>query len=214
MSEQYIHFKADGTAFVSGTKEVQDGDIAVLSYEDGMKVVVRAALPSGVKRCSTVTVSDMHEGECKSIVNLEKAGQGAKIVACERKVDVKKKAVTQSDRSMGEEEVPLEVIPDEDGGTPAALWVSGMKNVPAAMPTGKVAFLIMQAEWYEMIESGRKDAEHRKQCKKYKAMFVDHKPVAVKLQYGFTPRQMIWQVLDVEDHAVDGIDIILGKRIQ
>ena len=214
MSDQYIHCRGDGTAFVSGVMEAQNGDIAVLSYEDGMRVVLRAELPSGVKRCTTVTVGDMPEGACKSIVNLEKAGQGAKIVGCERKASVKKKALTTDDLSADEEEMPLEVIPDNDGGTPAALWVSGMKNVPSALPSGKIAFLIMQAEWYEMIESGEKNVEYRKQCKKYKSMFVDHRPVAVKLQYGFTSRQMIWQVIDVEDCGADGIDIYLGKRIR
>ena len=194
--------------------EAQNGDIAVLSYEDGMKVVFRAELSSGIKRCTTVTVGDMHEGKCKSIVNLEKAGQGAKIIGCERNVAVKKKALTNDVMPTGEEEMPLEVIPDEDGGTPAALWVSGMKNVPSALPSGKIAFLIMQAEWYEMIESGEKNVEYRKQCKKYKSMFVDHKPVAVKLQYGFTPRQMIWQVINVEDCGANGIEIYLGKRIR
>lgn len=213
MSELYMHCRGDGTAFVSEEADAHDGDVAVLSYEDGMKVVLRAELPSGVKRCTTVTVGDVHEGDCKSIVNLEKAGQGAKIVGCERKLAVRKKTLTNDDMSESEYEMPLEVIPDEDGGTPAALWVSGMKNVPSALPSGKIAFLIMQAEWYEMIESGEKNVEYRKQCKKYKSMFVDHKPVAVKLQYGFTPRQMIWQVIDVEDCGDDGIDIYLGKRI-
>ena len=214
MSDQYIHCRGDGTAFVSVEADAQDGDVAVLSYEDGMKVVFRAELSSGIKRCTTVTVGDMHEGKCKSIVNLEKAGQGAKIVGCERKVAVKKKASTNGSMPADEGEIPLEEIPDEDGGTPAALWVSGMKNVPSALPSGKIAFLIMQAEWYEMIESGEKDVEYRKQCKKYKSMFVDHKPVAVKLQYGFTPRQMIWQVIDVEDCGANGIEIYLGKRIR
>ena len=214
MNEWYIHCKDDGTALISGDAEGQAGDVAVLPYEAGMTIIVRAILPSGVKRCATVTVCDMQEGESKSLVNMEKAGHGAKIVSCERKVEPKKKAVTAVAPADGPEEPPTNVVPDEDGGTPAELWVSGMKNVPSALPSGKIAFLIMQAEYYDMIECGEKNVEYRKQCKKYKSMFVDHKPVAVKLQYGFTPRQMIWQVFDVKDCGTDGIEIYLGKRIQ
>ena len=214
MNESYIHCLEDGSARVSGEAEMQVGDIAVLPYEVGMKIIVRAILPNGVKRCATVTVCDMQDGESKSLVNMEKAGKGAKIVSCERKTEPKKKApVNVVAPPNGQDDPPADIIPDEDGGTPAALWVSGMKNVPSALPSGRIAFLIMQAEWYEMIESGEKGVEHRKQCKKYKSMFVDHRPVAVKLQYGFTPRQMIWQVVDVEDCGADGIDIYLGKRI-
>lgn len=213
MNECYIHCKDDGTALVSSVSDAQTGDVAVLPYETGMKIVVRAILPSGVKRCATVTVCDMQERESKTIVNLERAGHGAKVVSCERKVEPKKKTANVVAPADGPEEPPANIVPDEGGGTPAELWVSGMKNVPSALPGGRVAFLIMQAEWYEMIERGEKNVEYRKQCKKYKSMFVDHKPVAVKLQYGFTPRQMIWQIIDVVDSDEDGIEIYLGKRI-
>ena len=213
MSGMYLHCTSSGIASISEIGEEQAGDVAVLPYEAGMTIIVRAILPSGVKRCTTVTVCDMQEGESKSLVNMEKAGQGAKIVSCERKVEPKKKAANVVAPADGPEEPPANIVPDEDGGTPAELWVSGMKNVPSALPSGKIAFLIMQAEYYDMIECGEKNVEYRKQCKKYKSMFVDHKPVAVKLQYGFTPRQMIWQVVDVKDCGTDGIEIYLGKRI-
>lgn len=211
MSGKYLHCKADGTACLSNANAESNGDVAVLPYETGMKVVVRVSLSSGAKRCAAVTVGEMQDGECRAIADMETAGEGARIVACELKPVTKQKAAP---KAVPVDDVLPDVEPDNDGGTPAALWVSGMKNVPSALPSGRIAFLIMQAEWYELIESGEKNVEYRKQCKKYKSMFVDHKPVAVKLQYGFTPRQMIWQVLDVEDHASDGIDILLGKRIQ
>lgn len=211
MSGKYLHCKADGTACLSNASAELNGDVAVLPYETGMKVVVRVSLSSGTKRCAAVTVGEMQDGECRAIANMEKAGEGARVVSCELKPVTKQKAVP---KEVPVDEVLPDVEPDEDGGTPAALWVSGMKNVPSALPSGRIAFLIMQAEWYEMIESGEKNVESRKQCKKYKSMFIDHHPVAVRLQYGFTPRQMIWQIAGVEDYGDDGIDILLGKRIQ
>jgi len=100
-----------------------------------------------------------------------------------------------------------------DGSTPAELWESGIKDVPSALPTGGIAFLVMQKYWYEEIECGEKSVEHRKQCEKYRKMFLEHHPVAVRLQCGYTDRQMIWQIAEVDDCGKDGIDIHLGKRI-
>ena len=43
-------------------------------------------------------------------------------------------------------------------------------------------------------------------------MFRNKKPVAVRLAYGYTTRQMTWEVVGVEEN--DGIfEIELGKRL-
>ena len=57
MSGKYLHCKADGTACLSLAGEKTANDVAVLPYEDGMRIIVRAELPNGVKRCTTVKVS-------------------------------------------------------------------------------------------------------------------------------------------------------------
>ena len=78
----FLHCAADGSAKVLDADAALSDDVAVLPYEDGMKVVVRAALANGVKRCATVTVAGMTEGETRWIVNLAVAGKGAKVVSC------------------------------------------------------------------------------------------------------------------------------------
>ena len=214
----YLHCVADGTAYVNGNGVAVDGDVAVLPYEDGMKVIVRAELASGVKCCTTATVEGLVEGEARAIVDLKEAGDGAKVVSCVEKGGLEKLSPRIPDKDIGPDESEAteleEVHFEADGSTPAELWVSGVKNVPAALPTGGVAILVMEQCWYEEIECGAKDVEHRKQCPKYRKMFIDQHPVAVKLQCGYTDRHMIWQVLGAEDCGEEGIFVHLGKRFE
>ncbi len=191
----------------------------MLPYEDGMNLIVRAELPNGVRCCTTAKVEGLAEGEVKAVVDLAAAGEGARVVSCAAKGGLMGggcRGATRDPAGHGSARrlAPPTVAPQsDDGGTPAELWVSGIKGVPSALPTGGIAFLVMQKYWYEKIECGEKSVEHRKQCKKYREMFIDHHPVAVKLQCGYTNRQMIWQIEEVEDCGEAGIDISLGKRI-
>lgn len=73
---RFLHCAADGSAKVLDDGAVLSDDVAVLPYEDGMKVVVRAALANGVKRCATATVAGMASGETRPIANLAAAGKG------------------------------------------------------------------------------------------------------------------------------------------
>ena len=225
MSGKYLHCKADGKACLSLAGEKTVDDVAVMPYEDGMRVIVRAELPNGVKRCTTVEVSGMADGAANPIVDLAGAGDGAKIVSCVAKGGLLSGRPRLQNASQADEDSDLDGadIPDEegsanaeyddDGGTPAELWVSGVKNAPSALPDGNIPFLPMQKQWYEAIECGDKRVEYRKQCPKYRKWFIEQHPVAVKLQVGYTKRQMIWEVVGAEDCGADGINIYLGKRI-
>lgn len=46
-----------------------------MPYEDGMAVIVRAELPNGVKKCTTVKVAGMEDGAERFIVDLMTAGK-------------------------------------------------------------------------------------------------------------------------------------------
>ena len=230
MREKFLHCLEDGTAYVSGDggrgatalpgagrarSPSAPQEVAVLPYEDGMNLIVRAELPNGVRCCTTAKVEGLAEGEVKAVVDLAAAGESARVVSCAAKGGLmggggaRSPSAPDGDGGARSPSAPQ----SDDGGTPAELWVSGIKGVPSALPTGGIAFLVMQKYWYEEIECGVKDVEHRKQCKKYREMFIDHHPVAVKLQCGYTNRQMIWQIEEVEDCGEAGIDISLGKRI-
>ena len=230
MREKFLHCLEDGTAYVSGDggrwatalpgagrarSPSAPHEVAVLPYEDGMNLIVRAELPKGVRCCTTAKVEGLAEGEVKAVVDLAAAGEGARVVSCAAKGGLMGGGRARSPSGPdGDGRARSPSAPQsDDGGTPAELWVSGIKGVPSALPTGGIAFLIMQKYWYEEIECGAKSVEHRKQCKKYREMFIDHHPVAVKLQCGYTNRQMIWQIEEVEDCGEAGIDISLGKRI-
>ena len=231
----FLHCLADGTAYVSedgahaATAPGTPHEVAALPYEDGMELIVRAELANGVRCCTTAKVEGLAEGQVKAIVDLEAAGEGAMVVSCAPKGGLMGGSGGHAGRVTlpGDGRGTRPACPhdgggrgtrpacpqSDDGGTPAELWVSGIKGVPSALPTGGIAFLIMQKYWYEEIECGAKSVEHRKQCKKYREMFIDHHPVAVKLQCGYTDRQIIWEIEEVEDCGEAGIDISLGKRI-
>lgn len=225
MSGKYLHCRADGTACLSLAGGTTANDVAVLPYEDGMRVIVRAELPNGAKRCTTTTVVGMADGTAKPIVDLAGAGDGAKIVSCivkggllSGKPRLQNAPQADENSDLDETAMPDEVVAanaeyDDDGGTPAELWVSGVKNAPSALPDGNVPFLTMQKQWYEAIECGEKRVEYRKQCPKYRKWFIEQHPSAVKLQRGYTNRQMVWEVTGSEDCGADGIEIYLGKRI-
>lgn len=101
---------------------------------------------------------------------------------------------------------------DYSSATPAEWWKSGKPGVPSPVPQGYCAYLVMQAEYYDAIESGEKRAEYREVKPKYIPMFRDKTPVAVRLGYGYTTRQMVWEVVGVvEDDGV--FEIELGKRL-
>ena len=208
----FLHCAADGSAKVTDTGAVLFGDVAVLPYDDGMKVVVRAELANDVKRCVTVTVAGMAENEMRQIVNLAAAGKGAKVVSCVVNGGLEK----AEDCTHVVSETPIAgnaSNSDDDFGTPTELWASGIKGVPSAMPKGSIPFLTMKKVWYEAIECGDKRSEMRKQCQKYHKWFIEQHPAAVKLQCGYTNRQMVWEVQKVHDCGEDGINVYLGKRI-
>lgn len=208
----FLHCAADGSAKVLDADAALSDDVAVLPYEDGMKVVVRAALANGVKRCATVTVAGMAEGETRWIVNLAAAGKGAKVVSCVVKGRLEK---AKSHEHVAAEMPIVGSASDGDGGseTPSELWVSGIKGVPSALPKGSIPFLTMMKVWYEAIECGDKRSETRKQCPKYHKWFIEQHPAAVRLQCGYTDRQMVWEVVGAEDCGEGGIEVSLGKRI-
>ncbi len=96
--------------------------------------------------------------------------------------------------------------------TPAKWWKSGKVGVPSPVPAGYNAYLVMKAEWYDAIECGKKRVEYRDVIPKFISMFREKKPVAVRLAYGYTKRQMTWEVTKVR--VVDGtFNIHLGKRL-
>ena len=208
----FLHCAADGSAKVTDNGAVVFGDVAVLPYDDGMKIVVRAELANGVKRCVTVTVAGMAENETRQIVNLAAAGKGAKVVSCVVKGGLEKMA-DNAHPNAEVQSVSNTSDEDDDFGTPSEFWVSGIKGVPSAMPKGSIPFLTMMKVWYEAIECGDKRSEHRKQCSKYHKQFIEQHPAAVKLQCGYTNRQMVWEVVGAEDCGDDGIEVFLGKRI-
>lgn len=139
---RFLHCAADGSAKVLDDGAVLSDDVAVLPYEDGMKVVVRAALANGVKRCATATVAGMASGETRPIVNLAAAGKGARVVSCVIKGGLGKEEgcahVASKTPIVGKASAD-----DDDFGTPSELWVSGIKGVPSAMPKGSIPFLTM-----------------------------------------------------------------------
>ena len=103
-------------------------------------------------------------------------------------------------------------LADYYSATPTEWWKSGKQGVPSPVPQGYCAYLVMQVEYYDAIESGEKREEFREVKPKYIPMLRNKKPVAVRLAYGYTTRQMIWEVVDVvEDGGWFVID--LGKRL-
>ena len=103
-------------------------------------------------------------------------------------------------------------LTDYYSATPAEWWKSGKQGVPSPVPQGYCAYLVMQAEYYDAIESGEKREEFREVKPKYIPMLRNKKPVAVRLAYGYTTRQMIWEVDSVEEDG--GWFVIgLGKRL-
>ena len=80
------------------------------------------------------------------------------------------------------------------------------------MPPGKPAYLVMEGEWYDAIESGEKRIEFREIKPKYIPMFRDKKPKSVRLAYGYSTRQMIWEVEKIVESTF--FEIHLGKRLQ
>lgn len=163
------------------------------------------------KLYATVQVKDVAFGESRKLIDVAAAGEGARIVAYELAMKLGKKTKPAARRVRP----PIDDSADDegDGSTPAQLWASGIKNVPTQLPEGYVAFLPMKAEFYEDIECGVKRAEYRSDTAKYKAMFGMKKPVAVRLQYGYTKRQMAWQVVKVNYEPDEGYEICLGKRL-
>lgn len=217
MGRKYLHCLDDGTAYVSGTDaKATPEEVSVLPYEDGMAVIVRAELPNGVKKCTTVNVAGMEDGTAKTIADLKEAGEDSEVVSCKVKKGLLRRAGGEArDRvSCGEGRARSPSAQDEEeGGTPSVLWASGIKNVPSALPDGNIPFLTMQGIWYDAIACGEKRTEFRKQCEKYRKWFIEQHPAAVKLQRGYTNCQMVWEVVGAEDCGVDGIAIHLGNRI-
>lgn len=215
MGQKYLHCLDDGAAYVSesSAKEKQQ-EVAVLPYEDGMAVIVRAELPNGVKKCTTVKVAGMEDGAERFIVDLMTAGEDSQVVSCSVK-----KGLVKVNGVLGDHAKPggadrIRALPaDDECGTPAELWASGIKNVPSALPNGSIPFLTMQRIWYDAIECGDKRYELRKQSEKYRKWFIEQHPAAVKLQRGYTNCQMTWEVIGTKDCGADGIVIQLGKRI-
>lgn len=215
MEQKYLHCLDDGTAYVSDkdAKGAPD-EVAVLPYEEGMAVIVRAELPTGEQKCVTVKLSSMEDGAAKAIADLKAAGEDSKVVSCKIKKGLSRMAGGETHDSVphdgGRERT---AVASDDDGTPSELWASGIKNAPSALPGGNIPFLTMQGIWYDAIERGDKRTEFRKQSDKYRKWFVEQHPVAVKLQRGYTNRQMVWEVVGAEDCGADGIAIHLGKRI-
>ena len=103
-------------------------------------------------------------------------------------------------------------LTDYYSATPAEWWKSGKQGVPSPVPQGYCAYLVMMAGNYDAIESGEKRTETRKISPKYIPTLRDKKPVAVRLTYGYTTRQMVWEVESVEEECVY-FGINLGKRL-
>ena len=206
-----LHCRADGTAVLTESNAPAAGDLAVIPYAEDLKLIVRAELPGKKKLYATVQVKDIVPGESRKLIDVAAAGEGARIVAYElaTKLGKKSKAAARRERPS----VDVSADDEGDGSTPAQLWASEIKNVPTPLPEGYVAFLPMKAEFYEDIECGVKRAEYRSDTAKYKAMFGMKKPVAVRLQYGYTKRQMAWQVVKVNYEPGEGYEICLGKRL-
>lgn len=207
MSE-YIHCRSDGSAVVSSGKATSSGELAVLPYEDGMKLVVHAVLSGGLKRYTTVSATGLSSGVPVQLVDIASAGDGAQIASYETAAPLRRKKPkvrSVEPRSLG-------AVTSGDGSTPNALWMSGIHDVPTVVPSGHVAYLVMKAEYYEAIESGEKRSEYRKDCKKYVSMLLKKNPIAVVLQYGYTPRKMTWEVIKVIYTPGDGFEIVLGRR--
>ena len=65
----------------------------------------------------------------------------------------------------------------------------------------------------DAIESGEKRVEYREIKPKYIPMFRDKKPACVRLAYGYSTRQMIWEIEKIVEN--DGcFELHLGKRLQ
>ena len=128
-------------------------------------------------------------------------------------LEEKKAAITRDLQALFEEyrDVYVDLV-DSWSATPADWWKSGRQGVPSPLPPGYSAYLIMQSEYYDAIESGEKRVEFRDVCPKYIPAFRDKKPVAVRLAYGYTTRQMTWEVEKVEE-ADGSFEIYLGKRL-
>ena len=169
MGKKYLHCLDDGAAYVSESdaKEKQQ-EVAVLPYEDGMAVIVRAELPNGVKKCTTVKVAGMEDGAERFIANLMAAGDDSQVISCAVKKGLVKMNGAFGDRALPGGADRIRALPDDgEYGTPAELWASGIKDVPSALPNGTIPFLTMQRIWYDAIECGDKRTEFRKQSEKY-----------------------------------------------
>ena len=104
-------------------------------------------------------------------------------------------------------------LEDFYSATPVKWWKSGKQGIPAPLPPGKPAYLVMEGEWYDAIECGEKRVEYREIKPKYIPMFHDKKPACVRLAYGYSTRQMIWEIEKIVEN--DGcFELHLGKRLQ
>ena len=207
-----LHCYSDGKAVLMETTPHGDAAVGVFPYEAGMRLIVRAELPNKMKRFKTVEIPAMAVGESRQLVDITAAGPGAQIIAFERAMPIAKKRIRKP-KAAPTAAGDVSGVASKDGTTPAELWASGIKNVPTPVPDGNVAFLPMMAEYYDSIECGEKRVEYRSDCQKYNTMLGLKKPVAVRLQYGYTKRQMIWQVAKIDYQPGEGYDIYLGKRL-
>lgn len=58
----------------------------------------------------------------------------------------------------------------------------------------KILHLPLMAKWYEMIESGEKPEEYRKNKPYWQKRLLSSKYDAVKFRYGYTPRTMTFLI--------------------
>ena len=70
----------------------------------------------------------------------------------------------------------------------------------------------MEGDWYDAIECGEKRIEYRDISAKYIPVFRDKHPKCVRLAYGYTTRQMIWEIERIVEDWY--FEIHLGKRLQ
>ena len=127
--------------------------------------------------------------------------------------EAKKREIAEALQSMFEEYKGVYVdLVDAYSVTPAELWKSGKQGVPSPLPPGKPAYLVMEGEWYDAIECGEKRIEYRDISAKYIPVFRDKHPKCVRLAYGYTTRQMIWEIERIVEDWY--FEIHLGKRLQ
>ena len=127
--------------------------------------------------------------------------------------EAKKREIAEALQSMFEEYKGVYVdLVDAYSVTPAELWKIGKQGVPSPLPPGKPAYLVMEGEWYDAIECGEKRIEYRDISAKYIPVFRDKHPKCVRLAYGYTTRQMIWEIERIVEDWY--FEIHLGKRLQ